>query len=74
MIEPGYLTHKPAAPSAPKRVFDQNVIPALIDAAGSLEAVIERWAVRVRHAPAQSLGIALGASAVVSFLIARRRA
>jgi hypothetical protein len=74
MIEPGYLSRKPAPRSAPKRLLDQNVIPALIDAAGGVEAAIERWAIQVRHAPARSLGIALGAGALVSFLLARRQA
>ena len=74
MIKPDYLTHKPGGPSSPKRVLDQQIIPVLIDAAGGLEAIIERWSTRVRHAPAQSLGIALGASALISFLLSRRRA
>ena len=74
MIKPDYLTLKAGPPSTPKRVLDQQVIPVLIDAAGGLEAVIERWASRVRQAPARSLGFALGASTLVGFLLARRRA
>jgi hypothetical protein len=74
MIESEYLTQKAPPPSAPKRVLDQKVIPVLIDAAGGIEAVIERWAVRVRQSPGQSICVALGAGALVSFLLGRRRA
>jgi hypothetical protein len=74
MIKPGYLTHKPAAPSAPKRYFDQQVMPVLIDAAGGVEAVLEQVAIRVKRSPGESLAITAGTAAVLSFLLKRRQA
>ncbi|WP_428537582.1 hypothetical protein [Rhodopila sp.] len=74
MTKPDYMTQHASLSPAWKRVRDRNVIPLLIDAAGSVESVIESWAIRVRSAPAQSLGIVVAASALASFLLARRRA
>jgi hypothetical protein len=74
MIKPGYLTHKPAAPSAPKRHFDQQVMPVLIDAAGGVEAVLEQVAIRVRQSPVRTLSAAAGTASVLSFLLKRRQA
>ena len=74
MIKSDYLTRHASPPPAWKHVLDRDVVPMAIDAAGSLEAIIERWAIRVRTAPAQSLGIAVGVGALASFLLARRRA
>ena len=71
MIQTGDQAHK--AVSTPKRMLDHTLIPALIDAAGGVEAVIERWALRVRRAPSASLAIALGAGAMASLLTRRRR-
>ncbi|WP_428488604.1 hypothetical protein [Rhodopila sp.] len=74
MSNPDYMTRYASPPPAWKRLLNRNVVPTAIDAAGSLEAIIERWAIRVRTAPAQSLGLVIAASALASFLLARRRA
>jgi hypothetical protein len=73
MADTDYLTQKPAAPTAPKRFLDQRVIPGLIDVAGSVEAALEHWTVRVRRSPGASMGVVLGIGALLSLLLARRR-
>jgi hypothetical protein len=73
MIEPDYLVHKPAGPPAPKRFVGQQVVPSLIDAAGSLETVLERISIRVRRSPGPALGIAAGSGLLLAFLVSRRR-
>jgi hypothetical protein len=72
MINPNYLLHRPGAPSAPKRFLDRQVIPLLIDAAGALETTVERMAIGVRQSPGRSMGIAMGAGMLLSFLLPRR--
>ncbi len=56
MIGPRYLLHKPGGPATPKVILDQQVIPALIDAAGWVEGQAERFAGEVRRAPGPALG------------------
>ena len=58
MIDPGYMLAKPTRPSPAKVFLDNEVIPALIDAAGGVEAVVERIAVEVRRRPAGGLAVA----------------
>ncbi|WP_250265916.1 hypothetical protein [Rhodovastum atsumiense] len=71
LVQDGYLLDKPSPPSQPKLFFDQRVIPAAIDAAGAVEAVLERLAVRTRQRPVMVLGMAMGAGFLVSRLTGR---
>ena len=73
MIDRDYLLKKGAGPSAPKLFLDQKVIPMAIDAAGAVEGVLERVAVRVRRRPVSALAAALGTGTLVTLLAVPRR-
>ncbi len=73
MVSPTYPLHKPDSPSAVKVFLDQDVLPALINAAGEVESVMERIAVSTRANPQILLGLAFGFGAVLSFLFRRAR-
>jgi hypothetical protein len=73
MVSPKYLAGKTTVPSRFKRFFDRRVLPVAIDAAGSVEAVLEGVACRARRQPAVALGLACSASFLLSMLIGRRR-
>ena len=62
MVSRAYLLEKPAGPSGPKLFLDQTITPILINAAGSVEDVLERVAVRTRKQPVRILatGFTLG--------------
>lgn len=60
MVTKHYLLDQPKPPSALKVRFDQQVIPAAINAAGSVEAGLERVAQRARKQPLAALGAAFG--------------
>ena len=49
--------------------MDQTVLPVAIDAAGTMEAVLERVAVSVKQRPAVTLGAALAVGATLSTLL-----
>jgi hypothetical protein len=74
MVTKNYMLKKPQGPSAPKLFLDQQVVPALIDAAGAVEGVLETIAVRSRAAPFSALGAALGTGALLSMVLLSRRA
>jgi hypothetical protein len=42
MVQPSYMLHKPVPRSYAKIVFNQQIVPALINAAGGVEALLER--------------------------------
>ncbi len=67
MVDQRYLTAKPPPPSAIKQGFDQRVLPAAINAIGSVEVALEQLASGVRRTPVTSACIALG----VGFLLAQ---
>ncbi|TLU72420.1 hypothetical protein [Lichenicoccus roseus] len=62
MVSRAYLLEKPAGPSGAKLFLDQTITPILINAAGSVEDVLERVAVRTRKQPVRTLatGFTLG--------------
>lgn len=68
MIEDGYLRGKSHSPSRLKQLFDEQVVPDSIDAAGSVEAVLERLGQSTRRQPAVALGLAAGAGFLLSML------
>ncbi len=51
MVTVAYMTKRPAAPSTLKRLFDQQVIPAGINAAGRVEVALARASERARRKP-----------------------
>lgn len=73
MVGRDYLLKKGAGPSAPKVFLDQKVIPAMIDAAGTVEGVLELVAMRVRRMPVSALAAALGTGTLVTLLTVPRR-
>ena len=73
MVSRDYMLKKEGGPSAPKLFLDQKVIPAAIDAAGAVEGVLERVAVRVRRMPVAALAAALGTGTLVTLLAVPRR-
>ncbi len=60
LITRNYLLKRPPPPSPVKVLVDQSVIPALIDAAASVEIQFERIAARARRAPLICVGVAFG--------------
>jgi anaerobic C4-dicarboxylate transporter len=73
MINHEYLVETARPPSDVKRYVNHHVIPAAIDAAGSVEAVLEILSQRTRRQPAMVLGVAAGAGFLLSVLTGRRR-
>ena len=60
MVDRDYLLSEPPPPSALKVRWDQQGIPALIDAAGALEGRLEEVAAAVRRAPVACVLVAAG--------------
>ncbi len=73
MVDRDYMLKKGAGPSAPKVFLDQKVVPAAINAAGAVEGVLERVAVRVRRMPVAALAAALGTGTLMMLLTVPRR-
>lgn len=71
MVSSSYIEGKSSPPSASKRFFDQQVLPVVIDAAGSVESVLESLAERIRGRPLGALGLALGLGVVLAVLASR---
>jgi len=72
MVTNSYMLARPRAPSPLKRYVDQQVIPAAIDAAATVEAGIERLAIRTRHHTASTLAIAFAIGLLLAAAITRR--
>lgn len=51
MVDRSYRLAKPTGPGPLKRAVDQHVIPALIDAAGGGEGIVEDFVVLIRQQP-----------------------
>jgi hypothetical protein len=60
MVDRSYLLNRPPRPSGLKRYVDQEVIPLAIDAAGALEAVLERLSRRAAAQPLTAAAAAFG--------------
>lgn len=73
MVNSTYMLARPAPPSPPKLFLDQQVIPALIDLAGAVEAGLERVATWTRCAPVPSVAAAFTAGILFAWFAARRR-
>lgn len=73
MVTQAYMLDKPKAPGPAKRWLDQAAIPALIDAAASGEAVLERVASLTRRAPGPMLLSGCFAGLWAGRLLLRRR-
>ncbi len=73
MVSRAYLLDKPGGPSTPKLFLDQTIMPILINAAGAVEGLLERVAVRTRKRPIHTLGAALGLGTLTMLLAVPRR-
>jgi hypothetical protein len=51
MVAPAYMIERRPPPGEAKRIFDQKVVPAAINAAGAMEAVVELAACSIRRNP-----------------------
>ena len=75
MVDVSYLIDKPAPPSGLRSFVNQHVIPAAIDAAGTVESAVYELGEQVRAQPATSL-LAAGALGLVAgalvFRLSRR--
>ena len=67
MVDRRYLLDQPPPPAGLAAVFNQKVLPVLVNAAGGVEGGLEKVASTVRRAPNTSLLIAVG----VGFLLAQ---
>jgi hypothetical protein len=66
VVHDRYLLAKAGPPSGLQRWFGHEVVPTVIDGAASVEAVLERVAVRTRRQPAMMVGLAFGAGLLLS--------
>ena len=67
-----YMLEKPPPPPPWKVYLDLTILPALIDVAGGLEAVLERASVQGRTRPARAVGVAVGVGYALGWLTRRR--
>ena len=74
MVSRTYLLAKDGPPASPPKIFlDRTVVPALINAAGDVEAMLERIAARTRNAPIPAAAAAFGVGLLLSVVLMRRR-
>lgn len=72
MVSKNYLLHKAQGPSAPKRFFDQEIVPAIANLLGSGEGALLSASRRIERQPGQALLFAFFAGALVSLVCALR--
>ena len=60
MVSQAYMLEKSPPPSALEWFIDEQVVPAMIQAAGAIEGVLEVVAQRTRQQPATALSLAAG--------------
>lgn len=68
MNERHYLTGRDNGPGSFRRLVDQRMVPAAINGASSIEAVLEVAARRARAQPVAAFALALGAGFLVYHL------
>ncbi|HEY0425662.1 MAG TPA: hypothetical protein VGC82_20255 [Rhodopila sp.] len=73
MVDRNYLLRKPPPPPPWKQFLDLTVLPAMIDAAGAVEGLLERVAVQGRQRPALTTGMALGLACGLALLVGPRK-
>lgn len=71
MVGVDYMLDKQEPPSLIKRLVNQRLIPALIDAAAWPEGRLVRATDRIRHAPISSILVMLGLGGSLGFLATR---
>ena len=73
MVERDYMLKKPSGPSAPKVFFDTQIVPRAANAAGDLEVLLNRSAVRTGIRPSFILAGLAGLVSLVLFRLWRSR-
>ncbi|KMO34970.1 hypothetical protein VQ03_22755 [Methylobacterium tarhaniae] len=68
-----YMLEKPSGPSKPKLFLDQVVVPGLANAAGAVEAGIERLVIVARRNPALAVGVVAGLGLALTLARSPRR-
>jgi hypothetical protein len=74
MIRQSYLLDRRQPPSTLKTFVNRHAIPAAIDAAGSIEAELERLAQATRRQPLMALSLAFGSAYLFALWRGRRSA
>lgn len=74
LVDRDYLLKKPSGPSAPKLFLDTRIVPAGVNALGSVEVALSRLAARTGIRPAFILVGAGGILACALLHLADRRA
>ena len=69
-----YLLNKPRRPSGVRSFLHTRIVPLAVNAAGTLEAALERVSVRTGVRPAALLAASTGVLTLTLFYLARRRA
>jgi hypothetical protein len=64
LVDREYLLKKPAGPSAPKLFLDTQIVPAAVNAIGSVEVALSRISARTGVRPALLLA---GAAGIMAF-------
>jgi hypothetical protein len=72
LINRDYMLEKPPGPSASKLFLDQAVVPALANAAGAVEAGVERVVVAARRNPRLAVGVVAGIGLALTMARPRR--
>ncbi|KMO29822.1 hypothetical protein VQ02_29105 [Methylobacterium variabile] len=72
LITRDYMLEKPPGPSRPKLFLDQSVVPGLANAAGAVEAGIERIVVASRRNPLLALSLVAGIGLALTMARPRR--
>lgn len=67
-----YMLEKPPGPSGPKLFLDQVVVPGLANAAGAVEAGVERVVVVSRRNPLLAFGVVAGIGLALTLARPRR--
>lgn len=71
MVQPSYLLRKPPRPSTAKILFDQRIVPGAINAAGAVEAGVERIVTFTSRSPMVALATSLIAGAALGWHFGR---
>ena len=73
LIDRDYLLEMPPGPPAPKRFFDQQIVPIAVNFAGAVEVALVRAADRSGVRPSVIVSISVAALTVSAVAIFRRK-
>ena len=73
LIDRDYLLEKPPGPSAPKRFFDQRIVPLAVNGAGALEVGLVRAAGRSGLRPSVIVSVSVAALTLSALTMFRQK-